>query len=351
MEITVQNKVRFVSQTFVFCTSIIALAIFVQGIKNPDFQYISREFAVTGEIAVLNFTFHSPHELVSITWKHNNENVMFHDPSHVEKRLGRYGSTIDTFMRYIMLIITNVKYQDSGNYTCTMFFHVGLPISKIWILQIQGHPDVKLSDDYVMEKQYSTAMCCSYFALWPDNVTIKWSIDGISSIPSSSVSTHTFNVDDKATLCSSFTFKGSRRYHLKLLKCLVRNILNLSSSVQLKILYSPTVAIDVLRNGMSVSSFTSLVEEKDNISILCKPDSNPKSKVYIAKKTIHHQWRELLIKETSVSSSDSMTNWILHIHNFSRSNTSIYRCWADNNIDPIGVSEERRILIQCEFCR
>lgn len=107
-------------------------------IKNPDFYDISREFAVAGGIAVLNFTFHSPHELISIKWQHNNESIMLHHAAYVDQSLGRHRSTIDTSMRYIMLIITNAKYKDSGNYTCTMFFYAGLPINKVWILQVQG---------------------------------------------------------------------------------------------------------------------------------------------------------------------------------------------------------------------
>lgn len=99
-----------------------------------------------------------------------------------------------------------------------------------------GHPEIKSNTASSIEGQLFTARCCVYIALWPNRVPIEWFIDGCFSIPSSSVSTHIFKSNRQATLCSTFTFKSNRRYHLTLVTCLVRNELNLSSSLQLEVL-------------------------------------------------------------------------------------------------------------------
>ncbi|KAJ8050683.1 hypothetical protein HOLleu_03982 [Holothuria leucospilota] len=346
MKIVSRSKGKLLFVLFAF----FAVAV---GKQNLDTFEDSQVTAVCGDNVVLQFTLNSPFEVLSLSWLHNGENLMLHDApdSNLITKVGRYTSKIETIeinRRCIMLNITSSEYEDAGTYACEIYFQRGFPVFKFWNLQVQGSPEIEIFEDSLKEKQLFPPRCCFYLGLWPDSVSVVWSVDGKFIVEQAAI--FHFKSGGKTAVCSYFTTALNRLHHMKVLTCLIRNNLNLSSSFELEVSYSAKVVIEVFTNGVSQPSLITLVEEHDNVSVQCKSDANPRPKVKIELKMAEGRWKRLPVKPNRKLRRGSIMYWTFDMHNFKTNHSpGSYRCTAFNNTDPVGISEERYLLFQREF--
>lgn len=77
----------------------------------------------------------------TVVWEHDDEIIIDHSSNIIEKHQGRYYSRIEKYKSLAVLEIQAAMLEDSGMYTCLIFFEsessdvIGLTP---WILSIQG---------------------------------------------------------------------------------------------------------------------------------------------------------------------------------------------------------------------
>ncbi|XP_071843639.1 uncharacterized protein [Apostichopus japonicus] len=242
--------------------------------------------------------------------------------------------------------IINVSFSDTGHYSCYVYSDNDIPIGFQSLLYVQGYPVLNSSTS--IEGEMSTAECCVDSSEGTvDDVT--WLLqDGHRTIDFAFLNTHRFAThisDNKTEHCESVRFQSDRRYHQKPLTCWISNVLNLSASVVLDVLYP--VKLKLFLDDSEMND-TIPFQEHTNITLVCEADSNSVTNItlirYLAGDSRIHEI--LTHKPSSEAVSSSKTEWYFYFSNVTKNVTGVYACEAQ---DAFGTSNSSKVFLDITY--
>lgn len=76
---------------------------------------------------------------VILIWRKEKEPLIRHDSNLPEQKRGKYVSRIDHTLSLALLDISNVTFEDAGNYSCFVYQSLmGITPAHTWTLSVQG---------------------------------------------------------------------------------------------------------------------------------------------------------------------------------------------------------------------
>ncbi|KAJ8034862.1 Fibroblast growth factor receptor 4 [Holothuria leucospilota] len=98
-----------------------------------------QKVAFLGDTANLEFFLGPAASSALITWQKGNEHLLNHDLKPVKTTKGRYSSLLDEILMTVWLEISDITFQDAGNYSCIVYKQFkGTPVENEWTLLVQG---------------------------------------------------------------------------------------------------------------------------------------------------------------------------------------------------------------------
>ncbi|KAJ8046985.1 Hemicentin-2 [Holothuria leucospilota] len=284
--------------------------------------------------------------LRNVVWKKEEENILRQDWSKLEKRKNNYTATISYEKTSASLRIRYVQFKDAGNYSCSAYFDSGVPVTTVWILQIQGYPLLSTTKNVLTENDTIMLKCCVDFALKPHGFNFVWSFTGASVSSNTEPYTRNTFAEGKHTICSYFPIKVNRDYHQAVLECLIHNELNATTAFKFNVTYPPTVDMYYKSSFKLQNLF--LVNKGDDTNITCTSKGNPEPKVSLEKEIKLRKTTEWMNQATvpvihSGETGTFVTSFL--IQNVSAESVGVFRCKAFNGVGETAVSGEISLQI------
>ncbi|KAJ8035196.1 Cell adhesion molecule 3 [Holothuria leucospilota] len=252
-----------------------------------------------------------------IVWSFGGQNI-----SISLRRDGKYTEETDTANQISIMRIRNIRFSDSGEYSCKQYFQFLRPRENVFTLKVQEPPRLNFQRNVSFENDTINASCCVGIAKTADGISIFWFMDSGPFYIRNNTTILKQNKQDYIDFCSRVSFYSTRKLDGLVLTCLVQNELNLSTSVMLQVMYRPSVR-------MLMTSYLIVINEETDFKVICEADGNPLPVIKLQKK-VRGSWSPLKMKPTLISMTGYNSSWLFYFDNVNNSVVGQYRCSAVN---------------------
>lgn len=304
-----------------------------------------QKVAFLGDTANLEFFLGPAASSALITWQKGNEHLLNHDLKPVKTTKGRYSSLLDEILTTVWLEISDITFQDAGNYSCIVYKQFkGTPVEYEWTLLVQGSPYLSLDNNTSNEFDHVKATCCTNRSLSQWNVQFVWMIGKSVGFPrnKSQTSKSCRKTNVVATVCSIVWFQSVRQYNLKQLVCFLGDYSNKNSSEILQVIYVPVLQLEA---NPSPSADGELFVYMDQvINITCIFDGQPETFACLEK--YEKDWINIQnATSSSASNNVHITSWNFHVRATNTQSTGRYRCLTISSRRSAHISNELRVVV------
>ncbi|KAJ8034863.1 Fibroblast growth factor receptor 2 [Holothuria leucospilota] len=261
---------------------------------------------------------------IVIIWQHNGKSILNHDPESAQIRTDKFTSRVIGEPSTVELEISNVSFNDAGNYSCILYLQSGVPKKNQMTLKVQGYPSLSLNSNITVEGDFLEATCCVQFAPPFVDEEIRWVLEEFPDLPNVDTATGMSTSSQDGIICNTLKIQTIRDYNNKQLRCYVGSQPDLSAAVSLDILYPPTV--DIL--GISEESTLS-VEINTLLNITCVADGNPLPTVTLEREDGVNIWKPTTLVSEKAETDENIKVSFLRAKSNS-DDKGYYRCYANN---------------------
>ncbi|XP_071843176.1 synaptogenesis protein syg-2-like isoform X2 [Apostichopus japonicus] len=293
------------------------------------------------DVAELVSTFNATKREFAISWNWRDSEYMYHTEGSLfkSKGKGKYISTVTRDGALARLQITNVTYDDSGMYRCSST-HLPSATTNMffWRVIVQGRPELTNVTRGVKENGNMSATCCIRYSEPVSNITYVWSISGWDPFD---VTTHkTITDGGSLSSCATTMFVVHRRYHSKMLKCLVKNELNISATSTIQVIYPARAWLKPSMAGCGHILYADLNRETN---ITCVSDGFPLPSVHLQRlySSEPSQWINIPLTAKLLYQEGAQQSWTF-LYRLNESNSSTLRCSAFNGLN---ITAENNIFV------
>ncbi|KAJ8027785.1 Synaptogenesis protein syg-2 [Holothuria leucospilota] len=281
----------------------------------------------------------------TITWMSHGNNIMHHSTSkELLKIQGRFKSVIKNNKSNASLHISNIIFEDAGEYDCSVTFHrKGPSQSMSWILIVQGRPKINISS-LIIENKPTAAECCIKvaFAMNRSDMEIIWRI-GREILHSEILpGEHRTTSVTTETVCSNAKLILTQLHHGRMLQCFVRNELHVSGRVRLNVTYLTNADVIV---GSSYNPSDAVKVRKDEIvNITCIFQGNPSPNISLQRRNMENDWINTSMQTYPVKQTITMTSQTF-LYESAQEKSVRFKCTAYNGIGSATQSKEFQIEV------